>query len=40
MTHTHTHNPQVPTELARSEAAKQKPGAITGKRDAIQYAKK
>ncbi|KAI8474201.1 MAG: pre-mRNA-splicing ATP-dependent RNA helicase [Monoraphidium minutum] len=31
---------QVPPELARHEAAKQKPGAVTGKRDAIQYAKK
>jgi hypothetical protein len=31
---------QVPPELARSEAAKQKPGSITTKRDAVQYAKK
>jgi ATP-dependent RNA helicase DDX23/PRP28 len=30
----------VPPELARSEAAKQKPGAISQKRDQIQYAKK
>ncbi len=30
----------VPPELARSEAAKQKPGTITQKRDAVQYAKK
>jgi ATP-dependent RNA helicase DDX23/PRP28 len=30
----------VPAELARSEAAKMKPGAISQKRDAIQYAKK
>ena len=31
---------QVPPELARSEAAKQKPGAISQKRDQVQYAKK
>lgn len=31
---------QVPGELARSEAAKQKPGAVSQKRDSIQYAKK
>jgi ATP-dependent RNA helicase DDX23/PRP28 len=30
----------VPPELARSEAAKQKPGSISQKRDSIQYAKK
>eukprot|EP00878_Enallax_costatus_P042298 GHUV01049541.1.p1 GENE.GHUV01049541.1~~GHUV01049541.1.p1 ORF type:complete len:111 (-),score=13.37 GHUV01049541.1:68-400(-) len=30
----------VPPELARSEAAKHKPGTVSQKRDAIQYAKK
>jgi hypothetical protein len=30
----------VPQELARHEAAKQKPGAVSNKRDAVQYAKK
>lgn len=30
----------VPPELARSEAAKMKPGSISQKRDSIQYAKK
>ncbi|KAF6265401.1 pre-mRNA-splicing ATP-dependent RNA helicase [Scenedesmus sp. NREL 46B-D3] len=30
----------VPPELARSEAAKQKPGSVSQKRDSIQYAKK
>jgi ATP-dependent RNA helicase DDX23/PRP28 len=30
----------VPPELARSEAAKQKPGSVNQKRDSIQYAKK
>lgn len=30
----------VPPELARSEAAKMKPGSVSQKRDAIQYAKK
>ncbi|WIA22903.1 hypothetical protein OEZ86_009840 [Tetradesmus obliquus] len=30
----------VPPELARSEAAKQKPGGVSQKRDSIQYAKK
>jgi hypothetical protein len=30
----------VPAELARSEAAKMKPGSISQKRDSIQYAKK
>ena len=29
----------VPPELARHEAAKQKPGAITGKRDQVQFAR-
>jgi ATP-dependent RNA helicase DDX23/PRP28 len=30
----------VPPELARSEAAKMKPGSVSQKRDSIQYAKK
>lgn len=30
----------VPPELARSEAAKHKPGTVSQKRDSIQYAKK
>lgn len=30
----------VPAELARSEAAKMKPGAISQKRDSVVYAKK
>jgi ATP-dependent RNA helicase DDX23/PRP28 len=30
----------VPPELARHEAAKQKPGAISQKRDSVVYAKK
>ncbi|WIA42749.1 hypothetical protein OEZ86_008692 [Tetradesmus obliquus] len=30
----------VPPELARSKAAKQKPGGVSQKRDSIQYAKK
>jgi ATP-dependent RNA helicase DDX23/PRP28 len=30
----------VPPELARSEAAKMKPGAVSQKRDSVVYAKK
>jgi hypothetical protein len=33
-------NQKVPPELARHEAAKQKPGAVTQGRDAVQFAKR